>query len=189
MMEQSRAWWAVWPRGVSGGLGGLYAALFHLLRREGYQGLGDWLWDGLRYVESPYGALSEQGLATPPWRTQPGGRWGPSSFWRMDCDRYWGCQSAAPVGALRCWLGCPGGGRCSTTLTASRRLPGEWLRPVRPATEAFVWDSRKADPSGRPGLPPGRELMGYRLQRGGGQHPGHAGGHLVNNVLLFGEQL
>ena len=81
VMEQSRALVGSLAQGRGTEALEAYTQLFHLLRREGYQGLGDWLWDGLRYVESPYGTLAERGDSDPPWRTQPGGRWRPSSFW------------------------------------------------------------------------------------------------------------
>ena len=42
-----------------------YTALFYYLRREGFTGLGDWLWDQLRYTESPYALLAERGGADP----------------------------------------------------------------------------------------------------------------------------
>ena len=42
-----------------------YAQLFHTLRREGFQGLGDWLWDALRYTEGPYARLAERGGTDP----------------------------------------------------------------------------------------------------------------------------
>ena len=35
----------------------LYGQVFYQLRAQGFQGLGDWLWDCLRYSDSPYGAL------------------------------------------------------------------------------------------------------------------------------------
>ena len=37
-----------------------YAELFYALRKEGCEGLGDWLWDYLRYTETPYARLMER---------------------------------------------------------------------------------------------------------------------------------
>ena len=54
VMEQSRALVGSLWQGRGTEALEAYTQLFHLLRREGYQGLGDWLWDGLRYVETPY---------------------------------------------------------------------------------------------------------------------------------------
>lgn len=38
-----------------------WAALYYLLKNGGHDGLGGWLWDALRYTETPYGRLVEQG--------------------------------------------------------------------------------------------------------------------------------
>ena len=42
-----------------------YTGLFYLLRQEGFSGLGAWLWDYLRYTESPYALLAERGGSDP----------------------------------------------------------------------------------------------------------------------------
>ena len=47
VMEQSRALVGSLAQGRGTEALEAYTQLFHLLRREGYQGLGDWLWDGL----------------------------------------------------------------------------------------------------------------------------------------------
>lgn len=38
-----------------------YSDFFYQLKAEGYMGLGDWLWDAMRFVDSPYGLLVERG--------------------------------------------------------------------------------------------------------------------------------
>ena len=38
-----------------------YDQMFYLLKAEGYSGLGAWLWDTLRYTETPYGDLAGSG--------------------------------------------------------------------------------------------------------------------------------
>lgn len=38
-----------------------YAALYHKLKVRGYAGLGDFLWDWLRYTDTPYGLMMERG--------------------------------------------------------------------------------------------------------------------------------
>ena len=43
----------------------VYTALFYTLRQEGCEGLGDWLWDRLRYTETPYSRLIDQGKSDP----------------------------------------------------------------------------------------------------------------------------
>ena len=42
-----------------------YVSRFHVLRSDGYEGLGDWLWDWLRYNETPYSRLIDQGKSDP----------------------------------------------------------------------------------------------------------------------------
>ena len=42
-----------------------YVSRFHLLRSDGCEGLGDWLWDWLRYNETPYSRLIDQGKSDP----------------------------------------------------------------------------------------------------------------------------
>ncbi len=38
-----------------------YTDFFYQLKTEGYMGLGDWLWDAMRFTDSPYGLLVEHG--------------------------------------------------------------------------------------------------------------------------------
>lgn len=38
-----------------------YAKLYHDLKAEGYAGFGDFLWDWLRYTDTPYGLMAERG--------------------------------------------------------------------------------------------------------------------------------
>lgn len=38
-----------------------YTDFFFQLKTEGYMGLGDWLWDAMRFTDSPYGLLVERG--------------------------------------------------------------------------------------------------------------------------------
>ena len=42
-----------------------YVSRFYVLRSDGYEGLGDWLWDWLRYNETPYSRLIDQGKSDP----------------------------------------------------------------------------------------------------------------------------
>ena len=42
-----------------------YDQMFYLLKAEGYSGLGAWLWDTLRYTETPYGDLAGSGRSDP----------------------------------------------------------------------------------------------------------------------------
>lgn len=38
-----------------------YTGVFYRLKQEGYRSLGDWLWDALRYEDSPFGRLLSRG--------------------------------------------------------------------------------------------------------------------------------
>ncbi len=38
-----------------------YDQMFYILKAEGYSGLGTWMWDTLRYTETPYGDLAGSG--------------------------------------------------------------------------------------------------------------------------------
>ena len=42
-----------------------YDQMFYLLKAEGYSGLGTWMWDTLRYTETPYGDLAGSGCSDP----------------------------------------------------------------------------------------------------------------------------
>ncbi len=42
-----------------------YDQMFYLLKAEGYSGLGTWMWDTLRYTETPYGDLAGAGRSDP----------------------------------------------------------------------------------------------------------------------------
>lgn len=168
-----------------------YTQLFHLLRREGYQGLGDWLWDGLRYVESPYGTLAERGDSDP--ALENAARREVETFLllaRMDCDRYVGELSNllppvyAPVLAgLPRW-------RASAPfdfdgLTAFYLENGCGLFARYPG---LCLGQRGADPVADR-TAPGGGADGLRAQRGQvvANTQAMLEGHLVNNVLLFGD--
>ena len=51
-------------RGGEGALAA-YDQMFYRLKAEGYSGLGTWLWDTLRYTETPYGDLAGSGRSDP----------------------------------------------------------------------------------------------------------------------------
>ena len=42
-----------------------YDQMFYRLKAEGYSGLGTWLWDTLRYTETPFGDLASSGRSDP----------------------------------------------------------------------------------------------------------------------------
>ena len=192
VMEQSRALVGSLAQGRGTEALGAYTQLFHLLRREGYQGLGDWLWDGLRYVESPYGTLAERGDSDP--ALENAARREVETFLllaRMDCDRYVGELSNllppvyAPVLAgLPRWRASAPFDFDGLTAFYQENGCGLFAR-----YRAFVWDSGELIPVADPDCPRPEELMGYELQRGQvvANTQAMLEGHLVNNVLLFGD--
>ena len=192
VMEQSRALVGSLAQGRGTEALEAYTQLFHLLRREGYQGLGDWLWDGLRYVESPYGTLAERGDSDP--ALENAARREVETFLllaRMDCDRYVGELSNllppvyAPVLAgLPRWRASAPFDFDGLTAFYQENGCGLFAR-----YRAFVWDSGELIPVADPDCPRPEELMGYELQRGQvvANTQAMLEGHLVNNVLLFGD--
>lgn len=136
VMEQSRALVGSLAQGRGTEALEAYTQLFHLLRREGYQGLGDWLWDGLRYVESPYGTLAERGDSDP--ALENAARREVETFLllaRMDCDRYVGsCPICCPRCTLRAGWAAPVAASAPLTLTALRRFTRRMAAACSPAT-------------------------------------------------------
>ena len=187
----------VWPEAASGAEspGRLYAALFHPAAAGGHSGLGDWLWDepALRR-EPPMERWPSEGTADP--ALENAARREVETLLllaRMDCDRYVGepSQSAAPGIRSGAGWAAPVAARLPLlTLTALRPvLPGEWLRPVSPATGPLSGTDGQLIPVADPDCPRPEELMGYELQRGQvvANTQAMLEGHLVNNVLLFGD--
>ena len=192
VMEQSRALVGSLAQGRGTEALEAYTQLFHLLRREGYQGLGDWLWDGLRYVESPYGTLAERGDSDP--ALENAARREVETFLllaRMDCDRYVGELSNllppvyAPVLAgLPRWRASAPFDFDGLTAFYQENGCGLFAR-----YRAFVWDSGELIPVADPDCPQPQDLLGYELQREQVEQNTRLllSGRQANNVLLFGD--
>ena len=192
VMEQSRALVGSLAQGRGTEALEAYTQLFHLLRREGYQGLGDWLWDGLRYVESPYGTLAERGDSDP--ALENAARREVETFLllaRMDCDRYVGELSNllppvyAPVLAgLPRWRASAPFDFDGLTAFYQENGCGLFAR-----YRAFVWDSGELIPVADPDCPHPVELLGYEQQRQQVLENTRllVAGRPSNNVLLFGD--
>ena len=89
-----------------------YAALFHVLRLDSFDGLGDWLWDRLRYTESPYSRLVDQGRSDP--ALENAARRDIDTFVLLaetDCDRLIDAMKPLLGSPAPSWPDCPGGGR------------------------------------------------------------------------------
>lgn len=169
-----------------------YTALFYQLRREGFWGLGDWLWDALRYRSSPYGLLA-QGEGSDP-ALENTARREVENFVILaetDCDRFISAignllpSDYAPVLAgLPRWKASAPFDFDTATEFYRQNGCGLFAR-----YRAFVWDKGELIPVADPDCPRPEELLGYEMQRGQVVANTRAmlEGHLVNNVLLFGD--
>ena len=176
------------------GLGGLeaYTDLFYQLRVEGYPGLGQWLWDALRWSEGPYPRLAEGEGRDP--ALEQAARLDLSAFAMLagvDCDR-WLAQlgrlldsdyQGVLTGLPRWQSGVPFSFE-ELTRAYYREGAGRFARH-----RAFVWDSGTLIPVARPDSPSAGQLLGYSQQRAEVERNTRAlaEGRQVNNVLLYGE--
>ena len=169
-----------------------YTALFCQLRQEGFMGLGDWLWDQLRYRSSPYGLLAEREGCDP--ALENAARREVETLVLLagtDCDVFveamgplLGKEYSSVLVRLPRWKAhAP---FSFESLTAFYREHGcGWFARYR----AFVWDRGELIPVEDPDCPRPEELLGYELQRYQviGNTKSMLEGNQVNNVLLFGD--
>lgn len=169
-----------------------YCALFSALRQEGYLGLGDWLWDVLRYRENPYSNLIERGGADP--ALENGARRDVDSFILLagtDCDLFINTMKDllpddyAPVlaGLPRWQATVPFN---FDTLTEFYRTKGAGLFAQY---QAFLWENGQLVPVPDPDCPRPESMLGYEQQRSQVEENTQLmlSGHPANNVLLFGD--
>lgn len=169
-----------------------YAGLFCALREEGFLGLGDWLFDALRYTESPYALLAERGGSDP--ALEDVARQDVDAFVQLaqtDCGRYVeAMQELLPEEYAPVLVGLP---RWEKTvpfdfesLTAFYRDHGAGLYA---RYRAFLWEEDKLIPVSDPDCPRPEDLLGYELQRSQVEANTRLmmGGRPTNNVLLFGD--
>ena len=169
-----------------------YTALFCALRQEGFLGLGDWLWDALRYRSSPYGLLAERDGSDP--ALENAARREVDTFILLaetDCDRFLDAMGellspdyATVLAGLPRWKAA-----APFDFDALRAFYQEHGCGLFARYRAFVWDKKELIPVEDPDCPRPEELLGYELQRGQVVDNTRAmlEGHLVNNVLLFGD--
>ena len=156
-----------------------YVSRFHLLRSDGCEGLGDWLWDWLRYNETPYSRLIDQGKSDP--ALENAARRDIETLVLLaetDCDRFidalkplLGNEYAAVLAGLPRWRAAAPFNFDSVTQFYKDHGEGQ-LIPV-------------ADPD----CPHPDELLGYEHQRGMVEQNTRLmmAGRQANNVLLFGD--
>ena len=169
-----------------------YTALFYALRKEGFLSIGDWLWDALRYQSSPYGLLAE-GEGSDPALANAARR--EVEIFRvlanMDCDRFveaigkvLSADFSQALAGLPRWSACAPFDFEGLTQYYKEHGCGLFSR-----YRAFVWDKGELIPVADPDCPHPEELLGYELQRNQviANTRAMLEGHLVNNVLLFGD--
>lgn len=169
-----------------------YTALFYALRQEGCEGLGDWLWDWLRYTESPYSRLIDQGKSDP--ALENAARRDIDTLVLLaetDCDRFIDAMKPllpneyAPVlaGLPRWRAAAPFD---FDSLTQFYREHGAGLFAKY---RAFLWEDGVLVPVADPDCPRPEDLLGYEHQRGMVEQNTRLmiAGRQANNVLLFGD--
>ena len=169
-----------------------YAQLFHTLRREGFQGLGDWLWDALRYTEGPYARLAERGGTDP--ALENSARRDVETFVLLaetDCDAYVDAMKALlpaeygpALAGLPRWRAAAPFHFDSLTRFYQAHGAGLYAR-----YRAFLWEAGELVPVADPDCPRPEELLGYEMQRGQVEENTRLmlSGRAANNVLLFGD--
>ena len=169
-----------------------YTDLFYDLRQEGYEGIGDWLWDWLRYTETPYSRLIDQGKSDP--ALENAARRDIDTLVLLaqtDCDRFidamkplLGSEFAPVLAGLPRW-------RASApfdfdSLTQFYKDHGAGLFAKY---RAFLWEDGVLVPVADPDCPRPEDLLGYEHQRGMVEQNTRLmlAGRQANNVLLFGD--
>ena len=169
-----------------------YTALFYILRQEGCEGLGDWLWDYLRYTETPYSRLLDQGRSDP--ALENAARRDIDTLVLLaetDCDRFIDAMKPllsneyAPVLAgLPRWRAAAPFDFDRVTQFYQEHGAGEFAR-----YRAFLWEDGVLVPVADPDCPRPEDLLGYEHQRGMVEQNTRLmmAGRQANNVLLFGD--
>jgi len=169
-----------------------YVSRFHVLRSDGYEGLGDWLWDWLRYNETPYSRLIDQGKSDP--ALENAARRDIDTLVLLaetDCDRFidamkplLGSEYAATLAGLPRWRAAAPFDFDSLTRFYREHGAGEFAK-----YRAFLWEDGMLVPVADPDCPKPEDLLGYEHQRGQVEQNTRLmlAGRQANNVLLFGD--
>ncbi len=169
-----------------------YAKLFQALCDGGFSGIGDWLWDKLRYTETPF-ALSAQSDSASPALEQAA---------RRDVDILL-ALAELDCGAILTAIAALLPPEQSSMVQAMPRwtaaAPFDFDRLVRFYREhgaglyaryrAFLWEDGQLVPVADPDCPKPEDLLGYEQQRSQVETNTRQmmAGHYANNVLLFGD--
>lgn len=169
-----------------------YTALFHTLCQEECSGLGDWLWDQLRYTENPYAHLIDQGGSDPV--LEHAARRDADALILLaqtDCTQFVDkMRELLPQEFNSVLSGLPhwaaGVPFDFDALTDFYRTHGCGLYA---RYHAFLWEDGQLVPVPDPDCPRPEDLLGYELQRGQVEENTRlmCAGRLCNNVLLFGD--
>ena len=169
-----------------------YAALFYVLRSDGYEGIGDWLWDKLRYTETPYSRLVDRGGSDP--ALENAARRDVDTLVllaRTDCDRFidamkplLGNEYGPVLAGLPRWRAAAPFDFDSLTRFYQEHGAGQLAR-----YRAFLWEDGSLVPVADPDCPRPQDLLGYEHQRGMVEQNIRLmmAGRQANNVLLFGD--
>ena len=169
-----------------------YVSRFYVLRSDGYEGLGDWLWDWLRYNETPYSRLIGQGKSDPALENTA--RRDIDTLVLLaetDCDRFidamkplLGDEYAPVLAGLPRWRAAAPFDFDSLTQFYRDHGAGQFAK-----YRAFLWEDGNLVPVADPDCPKPEDLLGYEHQRGMVEQNTRLmlAGRQANNVLLFGD--
>lgn len=169
-----------------------YIRLFHSLRQAGCEGLGDWLWDWLRYTETPYSRLIDRGESDP--ALENAARRDIETLVLLaqtDCDRFidamkplLGDEYAPVLAGLPRWRAAAPFDFDSVTQFYRDHGAGLFAK-----YRAFLWEDGSLVPVADPDCPQPEDLLGYEHQRGQVEQNTRLmlAGRQANNVLLFGD--
>ncbi len=169
-----------------------YTGLFYTLRDAGYDSIGGWLWERLRFDESPYARLAEQGAGDPVLEQAA----------RRDVEALSALAALEPgilpeaiAGLLKddlapCARALPRlGSAVPFTFDSLTTFYQENGSGLFAHYRAFLWEEGKLIPVADPDCPKPEDLLGYELQRDQVEANTRKmfSGHQANNVLLFGD--
>lgn len=169
-----------------------YAKLFQALCDGGFDGIGDWLWDKLRYTETPF-ALSAQSDSASPALEQAARRDVDAllALAELDCGAILTAiaallppEQASMVQAMPRWTAA-----ASFDFDRLVRFYRDHGAGLYARYRAFLWEDGQLVPVADPDCPKPEDLLGYEQQRSQVETNTRQmmAGHYANNVLLFGD--